>query len=50
VGDVELRTFIRDAAIPDTALRIPALGQTERDGWYVVTFRWEEEEVPDGDQ
>lgn len=42
VGDVELKTFMRDAGVPDDAERLPAEGQSERDGWYYVTFRWKE--------
>lgn len=40
VGATELTTFMRDAGVPDTAERLPAEGQYEREGWHFVTFRW----------
>lgn len=47
IGDVELRTFVRDCGVPATAIRFPLDGQTvrERDGaqWHSVTFRWRDE-------
>lgn len=46
VGDVEMRTFMRDAGIPEGAERLPAEGQSERDEWHYVTFRWQEVQVP----
>jgi hypothetical protein len=47
VGDVELRTFVRDCGVPDAAIRFPQEGQNprERDGltWWSVSFRWRED-------
>jgi hypothetical protein len=48
VGDVELRTFLRDCGVPERAVRFPQEGQTprERDGetWWCITYRWRESE------
>lgn len=42
VGAGELKTFMRDAGVPEGAERVPAEGQGERDGWRWVCFRWED--------
>lgn len=46
VGAVELKTFMRDCGVPESAIRFPLEGQytRERDGatWHAVTYRWRE--------
>jgi hypothetical protein len=47
VGDVEIKTFVRDCGVPDGAARYPPSEQGQRrdaDGvwWYFVAYRWAE--------
>jgi hypothetical protein len=47
VGAVELKTFLRDCGVPESAVRFPQEGQSvrEREGsqWHSVTYRWRNE-------
>lgn len=47
VGDVELKTFLRDCGVPSTAVRFPQEGQNPREAdgvtWWYVAYRWREE-------
>ena len=42
VGAVELKTFLRDAGVPDDADGYPLEGQYEWDGWHYCAFRWKD--------
>lgn len=46
LGAVELKTFLRDCGVPESAARYPLEGQAtrDRDGatWHYITFRWAE--------
>jgi hypothetical protein len=48
VGDVELKTFVRDCGVPEHAIRFPLEGQGTREVesvlYYYVAYRWREPE------
>lgn len=55
VGETEEHTFRRDCSVPDTAARVPAIGQNQREEmleepcetdrvtWNLITFCWNHE-------
>jgi hypothetical protein len=47
VGAVELRTFLHDCGVPESAVRFPQEGQNvrEREGsqWHSISYRWRNE-------
>lgn len=48
VGAVELKTFQRDAGVPEDAERLPPEGQYARGEWFYICFKYADREVTDG--